>query len=210
MIKDSLKNRIGFSFDFLLPFLGSVAAHGGILLVFIYAGSSDLASLPLGSTLNSETITVAVFEETRLKVAPVKSRRQGDVPAFRQDHSNKKAPSTADSSVGESSQTVGAANGTAQASALEKYSFGLRQLIESKRIYPPLSRRMNEIGKVIVSFQVLRSGQIQNVKIKSPSSYPRLDQAALATVTNVGRYQPIPDQINGSEISVDVPIEFSL
>lgn len=75
--------------------------------------------------------------------------------------------------------------------------------------YPPLSRRMNEQGLVLLSVWVNTSGKADKVVIKKSSGFSRLDSAAIDTVQN-WRFVPAKQgsQILASE--VQVPINFIL
>lgn len=95
-------------------------------------------------------------------------------------------------------------------SPLAHYLFGLRQRIDQRKIYPSLSRRIGETGRVLVSLKLLRDGTIHSIQIKSASRFARLDRAALDTVSSVNRYDPIPDVIAENQLTVDIPIEFAL
>jgi protein TonB len=56
-------------------------------------------------------------------------------------------------------------------------------------IYPPLSRRQGEEGRVLLNVYILENGQVGEVTIRQSSSFSRLDQAALVAVRQ-WRYTP--------------------
>jgi protein TonB len=51
-------------------------------------------------------------------------------------------------------------------------------------VYPPLSRRMGEEGKVVLRVSVTPLGSADNVEIRTSSGSQRLDESALKTVRN--------------------------
>ncbi|MES3002374.1 MAG: TonB family protein, partial [Pseudomonadota bacterium] len=51
-----------------------------------------------------------------------------------------------------------------------------------KPVYPPISKRMGEQGKVVVRVLIGADGNAQKAEIRQSSGFDRLDQAALATV----------------------------
>lgn len=75
--------------------------------------------------------------------------------------------------------------------------------------YPPLSKRLQEQGRVLLYVLVDSQGTPAKVELKSSSGFSRLDDAALATVQ---RWRFVPGKRNGVAESmwVEVPIEFRL
>ncbi len=96
------------------------------------------------------------------------------------------------------------------ASERERYLFELRLLIANRKVYPSLSRRLGETGRVVVQFQVHRSGTILDASLKSPSSHERLNQAALNLVSGIRQYRPFPEGDSTESLSVEVPIDYLL
>jgi len=56
--------------------------------------------------------------------------------------------------------------------------------------YPDLSRRLNETGNVMVSYDVGADGSISNVRVAKSSGSDRLDQAAVSCVSTKWRNTP--------------------
>jgi protein TonB len=48
--------------------------------------------------------------------------------------------------------------------------------------YPPVSRRLNEEGTVILRVELDERGQVAIAKVATASGYPRLDEAALSAI----------------------------
>ena len=48
--------------------------------------------------------------------------------------------------------------------------------------YPPLSRRLNEEGKVVLRVELDEQGNVGSARVATASGFPRLDEAALAAV----------------------------
>lgn len=76
-------------------------------------------------------------------------------------------------------------------------------------VYPPISRREREQGKVLVRVQVDPSGVARQVALSLSSGYERLDKAAL---TAVARWRFVPARSGSEPVAawVVVPIVFSL
>jgi len=76
-------------------------------------------------------------------------------------------------------------------------------------VYPPLSRRMREEGRVMLRVFVEANGRASQVQIKAGSGAPRLDQAAQDAVS---RWKFIPARRGAEAVGawVLVPIVFNL
>ncbi len=75
--------------------------------------------------------------------------------------------------------------------------------------YPRMSRRMGEQGMVLVRVFISIEGRADKAEIRTSSGYPRLDEAALATVQ---RWRYVPGQRAGQAEAMwfNVPIRFVL
>jgi len=75
--------------------------------------------------------------------------------------------------------------------------------------YPPVSKRLNEQGTVIVRVLIGADGLPQKAELRKSSGYDRLDQVALATVMK-WRYLPGKRAGIAETMWFDVPISFLL
>lgn len=87
--------------------------------------------------------------------------------------------------------------------------FDADYLQNPKPVYPPMSRRLGEEGKVVLRVRVSAQGSTQSVEIKQSSGYPRLDEAARAAVEK-WRFVPARQGSEAIESSVLVPLHFTL
>jgi protein TonB len=78
-----------------------------------------------------------------------------------------------------------------------------------KPVYPPISKRMGEHGKVVVHVLIGADGSAQKAEIRQSSGFDRLDQAALTTVQ---KWRYVPGKRNGVAEAMwfNVPINFVL
>lgn len=97
-----------------------------------------------------------------------------------------------------------------QGTAKERYYSELRMMIENQKVYPSLSRKLHETGKVTIAFTVHRDGSVDRVILKSGSSYSRLNKAATDLISGIKRYKPLPVDIQDSELDFEIPINYSL
>lgn len=86
--------------------------------------------------------------------------------------------------------------------------FDADYLHNPKPVYPALSRRMNEEGKVLLKVRVSAQGTALDVAISKSSGFPRLDAAAVDAVTR-WRFVPAKRGDEAVDSSVIVPITFA-
>lgn len=87
--------------------------------------------------------------------------------------------------------------------------FDADYLHNPKPVYPALSRRQSEEGKVLLKVRVSAQGNALEVAVSKSSGFPRLDSAAIAAVTH-WRFVPAKRGDETVDSSVIVPITFAL
>lgn len=87
--------------------------------------------------------------------------------------------------------------------------FDADYLHNPKPVYPALSRRMSEEGKVLLKVRVSAQGTALDVAVSKSSGFPRLDAAAVEAVTR-WRFVPAKRGDEAVDSSVIVPITFAL
>ena len=75
--------------------------------------------------------------------------------------------------------------------------------------YPPLSKRLNEQGRVVIRARIEIDGTASQAEVRTSSGYQRLDQAALQTVK---RWRYVPGKRAGVPEAMwfNIPIQFVL
>lgn len=76
-------------------------------------------------------------------------------------------------------------------------------------VYPPLSRRLGEQGRVLLGVLVSAEGGAMQVEVRESSGHARLDKAARDTVAR-WRFAPARQGDKGVAAWVQVPISFSI
>ncbi len=104
----------------------------------------------------------------------------------------------------------GTGSGAGAGTALQGYLAKVRNLLEKNKIYPSQARSRNEQGTVVVRFTIGADGSIAGVSLSSSSGSVILDQAAQETVRKVGRFPPIPAEVQKSSLTVQVPLAYRL
>ncbi|NJC87681.1 MAG: TonB family protein [Desulfuromonas sp.] len=85
-----------------------------------------------------------------------------------------------------------------------------RGLIEKNKNYPVMARKGRIEGTVIVSCVLARDGSIRQSGLVRTSGSTLLDNAALKAVRSVGQFPPVPPEVDGEELPLEVPISFRL
>jgi protein TonB len=87
--------------------------------------------------------------------------------------------------------------------------FDADYLQNPKPVYPAMSRRLGEEGKVVLRVRVSAQGQPLSVEVSKSSGFPRLDDAARLAVER-WRFVPARQGNEPIEASVLVPLNFTL
>ncbi len=103
------------------------------------------------------------------------------------------------------SEAGSSATGTRE--ALEVYKAELRALIDKNKYYPAMSRRLGQMGTVVVAFTLLEDGHIIDVRVEKPSRYDSLNASALEAVKKVEKFRPVPKEVGG-KMDVKIPVKF--
>jgi len=88
---------------------------------------------------------------------------------------------------------------------LKEHFTYIRDFITKQLVYPPIARRMNWSGKVVVSFTIAEDGGVHAIRVVEKSGFPILDKCALETVRKAA---PFPKPPVRAEIVV--PINFTM
>lgn len=98
---------------------------------------------------------------------------------------------------------------TAPIAPLEVSIESVRYLRPPQVVYPPLSRRLGEAGRVVVRVRVNAEGVPVEVTLAEPSTYRRLNEQALQAMRQA-RFDPY--RVNGRpmEVTILAPVVFKL
>lgn len=95
-------------------------------------------------------------------------------------------------------------------SLLANYQRVIHQRIKRAQRYPRQSRQDHEEGTVKIGFVISSSGSVRGVRVVKSSGFGTIDRAAVDAVKRAAPFPPLPSGIERSEISVTVPIRFTL
>ena len=88
---------------------------------------------------------------------------------------------------------------------LKEHFTYIRDLITNQLVYPPMARKMNWSGKVVVAFVITEEGAVHSIRVIETSGFRILDKSAVETVRSVA---PFPKPPQRAEIVV--PINFRM
>ena len=91
-----------------------------------------------------------------------------------------------------------------------EYLAKVKNKIEKNKVYPKVAKRLNQTGKVIVSFDILKDGKITNIKIIDKSKFEKLDEASIELLTNIGFFEAIPNELNKTVWNIQIPINYQI
>ena len=92
----------------------------------------------------------------------------------------------------------------------DAYVLRLRAMIEKNKSYPIRARQLGLSGRVVVSFTILESGRVTDVKVEKPCHHNILNRHAVEIVEHIESFEPIPRELGLSHWHMTVPIEFAL
>lgn len=97
-----------------------------------------------------------------------------------------------------------------QATLLKLYKSSVIKRTLRQVEYPKVSVRRGQEGKVLLDITVDRKGQIKSIYAKEEARFKLLNEAAIAAVNAAGEFPAVPAALEGSEVTVTVPVTFRL
>ena len=95
---------------------------------------------------------------------------------------------------------------------VQSYLNKLIARIKASRKYPPTALARQQEGEVLVGFNIVRDGTMDNIRVLRSSGYPILDRDAVKSLTKISPFEPIPqemiDALGRDTFSFQIPIEY--
>lgn len=111
----------------------------------------------------------------------------------------------------EATQTLNQTLNQTQINTIENtYLSKVRAKIEQNKVYPKVAKRLNQTGKVHISFDILKNGKIENIRIIEKSKFERLDQASIEVLTKIVSFEAIPSELNKTVWNISIPINYQM
>lgn len=92
----------------------------------------------------------------------------------------------------------------------DAYLSKVRNLIEKNKVYPKVAKRLNQTGKVYVTFLITKDGEIKNCKVHKSSKFESLDNASIEILLKIANFDAIPKELNKNSWEITVPIVYQL
>ena len=127
-------------------------------------------------------------------------------PATTADHDTLDQEATQKISTGSANATT---SGGHAGSSQTYYSLIAATLAKHKR-YPKSSRKKGHEGTVILTFTILRSGRIEDARIKQSSGYSKLDRSVKKMLKDASPLPPFPADMTQPKLTISIPIVFKL
>lgn len=208
----------------------SAVLHGGAFLLALALAAPQKSPLPVGVELMYGE-TTAVSAPARLQTLKAQKNRATPVAALDEDgvaiaQKKKEKPLSAPETPQVAEQkTLGNSLGTSATGALtgregvvngsevspeERYLYELRKLLERRKKYPVMARRMGHTGKVMMRFTLSADGTLSASEVVEKAPYDSLNNAAVELVKGIDGIKPFPKEITRNAWVITVPIEYSL
>lgn len=92
----------------------------------------------------------------------------------------------------------------------DAYLAALHAALARAHHYPPRARRFGLTGTATVRFTITRDGRFTRIALAQGTGHELLDEAALDTVRQVGRFRPLPEGYSADGWTVSVPLVYRL
>lgn len=189
-----------------------VLAHGLLLWVLLH-----MNVIPLAEPLKVLNVQILQPDPPKVETPPESPRELPKLPPMRKQPVPQAAPVPLsipeDAAVAapavEARPAVPLPPIEAMPTAVSEPRFDADYLDNPRPVYPALSRRMGEQGRVILRVHVTAAGRADEVQVKTSSGFERLDQAALSAVRQ-WRFMPAKHGDEAVAAWVLVPLSFNI
>lgn len=177
---------------------------------------------PLASTAKPIKPARADTERAELPPKPVSEASapaSSPSPATPAAKAEPASASPAPAASGASAPNLASANASSNASSEgtpapvalpQDYLSELFRKLARHKVYPSELRKDKVQGRVVVKFTISQDGRLLASSVQKSSGSPALDEAALSMLQKASPLPPIPKSMNRSELTLAVPVEYSL
>ncbi len=94
--------------------------------------------------------------------------------------------------------------------SLLQYQDSIKQKIQKNKKYPRWALRAKHQGIVRIAFEVLSSGNVNNLSLLESSGFKELDEAALKAIKKATPFAVFPEIFQADKIQIQIDIVFKL
>lgn len=211
--------RRGIENHTALPFAISACLHLTLSL-FLSIGLKNKAS-PQSSIVTVDLVGEAsnVAKGSTHSTLPEKKREKVEIPDHQKtisklDQSKKNVESpenTQDATTTSNNAEAGSVSEETLASGttLQLYISHVVRRLDEVKIYPEDSIYREEQGRVVLLVEISPDGKVLNKSIIEPSSFDRLNKAAIDTIAHIGKLPPLPEGFS-RPLRLHIPLNFEL
>jgi len=181
-----------------------------------------LGSIPIVGLLFRSKTTPAPDDETEVVISLtptiLRATKKPAVPAVLAEPVSAEVPSTVGSAVVEEpimatgpvlTKNAAALSVTVPAS-IEPYARSVQEKISSAIAYPYEAQENGWQGTVKLSLVIRKDGSLRDAVVRESSGYDVFDKDALNTAQILAPYNPFPESIAEEQLTVTIPIVYSL
>ena len=103
----------------------------------------------------------------------------------------------------------GVANGS-EVSPEERFKYEVLKLVERKKSYPVMAKKLGHKGTVYVRFVMAADGSIVETQIVERAPHDILNKAAQDLVKSLHGLKPFPNEIKKASLTFEVPVQYIL
>lgn len=203
----------------------SALLHVGMVVLCVGLAVDKSIPLPIGVEVmygeGGVTKAQKVEKVIAKQIETTSFQDDSDVPALE----NKKEKKLVERSEPQNQKSLGVAQGAsergalsgregvvggAEVSAEDRYLYEIQKLIERRKRYPMMAKKMGQTGKVTVRFTLAQDGSLQATEIVQGTPFEILNKAAQDLVEGIDGMKPFPPEIQRTSWVFTVPIEYSL
>lgn len=193
-----------------LSFLFSGSVHLGLIAFFAFGlrqvHPPDVT--PVTIEIVHTQGTKEGFEISRSKVQskplPVQKKEIATEASIPASESMGVDESQAEASEGSAPQ------GRLAENAQEVYIAEIIRLVNAKKSYPEMARRLRQEGRVLLKFRLASDGSVVEARVVTPSTHVLLNQSAEQLIKQLNGLKPFPNEIKQATLLFTVPIDYKM
>jgi protein TonB len=118
--------------------------------------------------------------------------------------------SVANETLSEAASTTQAVTEARVQDLKQKYFSEITHEIHKHKYYPRRAYTLNQEGLVLVALKLGKKGNILDLFLVEECPFESLNHAALDTISGIGKFPPIPDELGMNELTLKIPVEYKI